>query len=205
MHDFASWTLAPPVHYSVARFMISHFKVEGFKSLVDVDVDLGAVNIFIGANGSGKSNLLEAIGVMGAAAFGSVEPETLRYRGVRLGLPALYKTSLSVSHIPRLIKLEAKTGRATYRVALDNPIKSPSVRWRIANETLEESEIKVLGRSPRGVTLLAPDGTKEDITPDPYRTLASLALARRDNAAESRYLIDELKDFAIYAPTTSVL
>ena len=33
-------------------------------------VELGAVNVFIGANGSGKSNLLEAVGVFGAAVFG---------------------------------------------------------------------------------------------------------------------------------------
>jgi predicted ATPase len=77
--------------------MISTFKVEGFKSLIETSVELGAFNVFIGANGSGKSNLLEAIGVMGAASFGSVEPETLRYRGVRPGLPALYKTSLRTS------------------------------------------------------------------------------------------------------------
>ncbi|HEY4563526.1 MAG TPA: AAA family ATPase, partial [Thermoanaerobaculia bacterium] len=69
--------------------MLSTFKVEGFKSLSEASVELGAFNVFIGANGSGKSNLLEAVGVASAAAFGSVEPETLRYRGVRPGLPAL--------------------------------------------------------------------------------------------------------------------
>ena len=42
--------------------MIENFSVRTFKSLEDVTVGLGLVNVFIGANGSGKSNLLEAAG-----------------------------------------------------------------------------------------------------------------------------------------------
>ena len=43
--------------------MITKIAIESFKSLEQVEVELGRVNVFIGANGSGKSNLLEAIGV----------------------------------------------------------------------------------------------------------------------------------------------
>jgi len=42
--------------------MITQLNIRGFKSLADVDVELGQVNVFIGANGSGKTNFLEAIG-----------------------------------------------------------------------------------------------------------------------------------------------
>ena len=42
--------------------MIEKLTVNSFKSLESVEVDLGQVNVFIGANGSGKSNLLEAPG-----------------------------------------------------------------------------------------------------------------------------------------------
>ena len=38
--------------------MISSLKIKNFKSIVDVDIDFGDVNLFIGANGSGKSNLI---------------------------------------------------------------------------------------------------------------------------------------------------
>ena len=48
--------------------MIRRLQVRSFKSLADVEVELGVVNVFIGANGSGKSNLLEALGVLSAAA-----------------------------------------------------------------------------------------------------------------------------------------
>jgi predicted ATPase len=72
--------------------ILGRIHVERFKSLYDVDVELGHVNVFIGANGSGKSNLLEAIGVIGAAAFGSVDDQALLRRGVRPGVPRIYKS-----------------------------------------------------------------------------------------------------------------
>src|SRR4051794_30750205 len=98
--------------------MIRHFSISGFKSLQEAELDLGAVNVFIGANGSGKSNLLEALGVMGAAAFRSVEPEALRYRGVRPGLPTLYKSAFksrpgAARAVARLIGLEVRTEAAS--------------------------------------------------------------------------------------------
>lgn len=50
--------------------MVERFSVRTFKSLEDVTVQLGQVNVFIGANGSGKSNLLEALGVLSAGCSG---------------------------------------------------------------------------------------------------------------------------------------
>ncbi len=55
--------------------MLKRVEIKSFKSLLDVNVELGVVNVFIGANGSGKSNLLEAIGILGAAASGRVDDE----------------------------------------------------------------------------------------------------------------------------------
>jgi len=47
--------------------MLKKITIQGFKSLYDIsDLELGLVNVLIGANGSGKTNLLEAIGVLGA-------------------------------------------------------------------------------------------------------------------------------------------
>lgn len=45
--------------------MIDTLSVNGFKTLSqDTPISLGRVNCFIGANGVGKSNILEALGVM---------------------------------------------------------------------------------------------------------------------------------------------
>jgi energy-coupling factor transporter ATP-binding protein EcfA2 len=185
--------------------MISSFKVEGFKSLHATPVELGRVNVFIGANGSGKSNLLEAIGVLGAAAFGSVEPETLRYRGVRLGLPALYKSSFRGQRFRRLITLEARAAGAIYRVGLDNPIASPSVKWKVASEALQEEGKWIVSRSPRGCRIYGQDDKISRLYPPAEQTVAKLALAARENTSVARELVAELEGFGIYSPTTPVL
>ena len=67
--------------------MIETLNVRQFKSLESVEVHLGHINVFIGANGSGKSNLLEAMGVLSAAADGKVTDQSLLQWGVRLAFP----------------------------------------------------------------------------------------------------------------------
>lgn len=185
--------------------MISGFKVWGFKSLIEADVELGLVNVFIGANGSGKSNLLEALGVIGAAAFGSVEPETLRYRGVRPGLPSLYKSSFKDERFRRFITLEATLKNATYRVGLDNPMTAPERKWRFVTESIQDGDSWLLSRNPRACKLYSPDGTPERIKPPADQAVAKLALARREDARDAHELLRDLEEYAIYSPTTPVL
>ena len=48
--------------------MLTRLKVSGFKNLVDVDVRFGPFTCIAGANGVGKSNLFDAIGLLSALA-----------------------------------------------------------------------------------------------------------------------------------------
>jgi energy-coupling factor transporter ATP-binding protein EcfA2 len=63
--------------------MVTNLSVRRFKSIESADLELGQVNVFIGANGSGKSNLLEAVALIAAAAFGRVDQESITRRGCR--------------------------------------------------------------------------------------------------------------------------
>ena len=45
---------------------IKEISIRNFKALYDVTIEPGKVNVFIGANGSGKSTVLEAIGILSA-------------------------------------------------------------------------------------------------------------------------------------------
>ncbi|PRX67004.1 AAA ATPase-like protein [Cohnella sp. SGD-V74] len=47
--------------------------IKNFKSLSNITLEPGRVNVFIGANGTGKSALLEAIGVLSAAISDKVD------------------------------------------------------------------------------------------------------------------------------------
>ena len=73
--------------------------IKDFKSLKDVSVDLGQINVFVGANGAGKSCLLEAIGILGACCAGAVDDQALLRRGVRPGVPELTRHSPAPSSI----------------------------------------------------------------------------------------------------------
>jgi energy-coupling factor transporter ATP-binding protein EcfA2 len=125
--------------------MISRLEIKGFKTLVDVSIELGAVNVFIGANGSGKSNLLEAVGFLSAIVSGSLEAESIRYRGVRLGRPASFQSSL-LSQSERAISISACDDLITYEVDFE-PAEQHSSHWAIKKELVRLSNNDVLIRS----------------------------------------------------------
>jgi energy-coupling factor transporter ATP-binding protein EcfA2 len=173
--------------------MIRKLSIRSFKSLSEVDLELGRVNVFIGANGSGKSNLIEAVGVLGAAADGRVDDEALLRRGVRPGLPTLYKSSFAGEGVPAMIRLEAASEGARYWVELNNSLEHPDPAWSYETETLIQDEKELVRRNKD-------DGRQLDAK----RGLAALkAVEFPDSAAAA--LLERLSDFAIYAPNTNTL
>lgn len=117
--------------------MLTKIKIQGFKSLYDVEMPLGHINVFIGANGSGKSNLLEAVGLLAVTAsrFIAKEPpalgvseekepynheseefydQELLQRGVRPGIAKLFLSSFPHKSVPESITLSAYSERHRY-------------------------------------------------------------------------------------------
>lgn len=176
--------------------MIRTLKIERFKSLVKLELELGCINVFVGANGSGKSNLLEALGVLGAAAFGRVDDETLLRRGVRPGVPKLYKTAFrmrtGVPHI--LFGAMADTG-AAYEVTLWNPIDNPSPAWRFKTERLLRTPAdEVVTRS----TTTTGKHNQE-------QGLAALETVNLQPGDPALAILDQLRAYSIYCPNTPSL
>jgi hypothetical protein len=176
--------------------MIRNIRVEGFKSIASQTVELGRVNCFIGANGVGKSNLLEAIGILGAAASGKVDDEAIFRRGVRAGLPRLYKTAFSDQRIRPHITLEA-TGDdgATYRVSLLNPLDDPKPAWSFKTEFLKDDSAEFVSRGVRG--------EKENLLET--AGLAALKVVEMSSDGAATNLLRTLQDYAIYCPNTPSL
>lgn len=176
--------------------MITKLTVESFKSLESVTVELGQVNVFIGANGSGKSNLLEALGVLGAAASGRVDDESLRSRGVRPGVPQLYKSSFPLKEGEReatSILLEAGQAEAAYKVSLSNPSNDRNPAWQFETELLERwPGVKFVNRTPL-----------DNLNPEQgYAALKVVELANGDPALR---LFDDLRGYRIYCANTPTL
>ena len=67
--------------------MIDNIHIKNFKSIVDLTLDLGRFNVIIGANGCGKTNILEAITFASAASQGKLDTEYLINRDVRVTEP----------------------------------------------------------------------------------------------------------------------
>lgn len=175
--------------------MITHFSVERFKSLVRLELDLGRMNVFIGANGSGKSNLLEALGVLGAAAFGRVDDETLLRRGVRPGVPRLYKTAFpGTSRLPHILFGATSNTGASLEVTLWNPLENPSPAWRFKTEKLLRGPDQVASRS----TTSAGKHNQE-------QGLAALETVRLQPGDPALVLMDVLRNYSIHCPNTPSL
>lgn len=174
--------------------MLQRIEIERFKSLVDVTLELGRVNVFIGANGSGKSNALEAIGLLGAAMSGRIDEESLTRRGVRPGDDRLYKSAFpKMSNVPH-IALGAASSEAHYEVTLWNPGSKPT--WRFKTEMLSGRGKKWVSFSPAGSSTSNPPPSQEQ------GLAAAVAIPDSDPAATLRAA---LREFAIYEPNTPML
>ncbi len=176
--------------------MIRTIQIDGFKSIASQTFDPGRVNCFIGANGVGKSNILEAIGVLGAAASGRVDDESLQRRGVRAGTPRLYKTAFPDLPIRPHITLGAVSGSgATYRISLLNPLENPEPAWSYKTEYLCDADQEFVSRGGRTVAanLSATAG------------LAALKLVDIPADNPAARLMRHLQGYAIYCPNTPAL
>ncbi len=174
--------------------MLTSFKVKSFKSLENVEVELGRVNVFIGANGSGKSNLLEAIGMLGAAAFGRVDAPAFSLYGIRLGFSNLFTSSFKRKKQPSSIHLSASNEKATFSVDLTDSVKESELSWSFKNELLQEDDKTLVNRSQKSALDL-------DITSG-YTALSAVELKSNSLA---RLLLQDLRRFAIYSPNTITL
>lgn len=177
--------------------MLSRISVRGFKSLEDVSVDLGHINVFVGSNGGGKSNLLEALGVLSAAANGRVDDAALLQRGVRPGVPKLYKSAFAPragEAAPKHIRFEAASDLAEYKVSLQNPLDDPQPAWRYKHEEVRSNGNKRFGRGPASMSEMPAD-----------RGQAALQLAALKATDPAAQLLTLLQDFVIFAPSTAVL
>ena len=73
--------------------LVREVTIENYKSIRKLTLELGRVNVLIGANGSGKSNLVEAIALGGAAARNKLDNEYLGPRGIRVTAPRFMRSA----------------------------------------------------------------------------------------------------------------
>ena len=104
-HDSAKWVAAS--RPSDGATVLKSITIKRFRSIHEQTIAFGHANLFIGSNGAGKSNVLEALGVLGAALSNGIDPVTLDNKGVRLSLPSLFKSAFKNHDLPKTFRIEA--------------------------------------------------------------------------------------------------
>ncbi len=115
--------------------MIQKIKIENFKSLQSLTVELGRVNVFIGENGSGKSNILEAIAMGSAAAENKLDNEFLSTRGIRTTDPKAMRSGFLKENAEQNIKMKFTDEEDSSEIELAN-INNPYPhypQWELIN------------------------------------------------------------------------
>ncbi|MDM8550731.1 ATP-binding protein [Desulfobacterales bacterium HSG2] len=109
--------------------MIREIQIENYKSVQKLKLNIGRITVLIGENGSGKSNILEAIALSSAAAGNKLDNEFLASRGIRVTEPHLMRAAFDKENITKRIIIFFKgDNEAFFNFLLEND-NTPYSKW----------------------------------------------------------------------------
>lgn len=179
--------------------MLRKIEIGHFKSVLDQDIEFGRVNIFIGCNGAGKSNILEAIGMLSAAMTGDIQYDKLTARGVRLSSPDVFKSALkSQGKRKPIFTLSGTFDDLTYSASIRaRSESSESSPFEFQSEKFSELGKKLKGRGP--------NSRIKDELPPPEMSVISYLEALGKLSDQQKESINSIRNFAIFSPSTPIL
>lgn len=191
---------------------IERISVENFRSLKSLEIELGKVNVFIGANSAGKTSILETIGIISAVMSNGFTDDQLKQRGVRLGVPSLIKSSFKDIKYPTSIKMgiewianDQKHYQYTVNVNAPNERNAP---WKIFAESFKQESRSIFGRSNRSKSFTSFDGIGIDSSKSMYSVICKTqtdTIARMNVDWEKVDVLKLIESYGIYCPNTNVL
>jgi energy-coupling factor transporter ATP-binding protein EcfA2 len=192
--------------------MIRELTIKNYKSILDHTIELGRINVFIGENGCGKTNILEAVAMAAGALTDKLSVEELFNRGMRVARPSIMRSSF-----PGALDQEIVIECVLQSLELDAPVRE---KIRVAAEEGPVAEVKWfekrddggnedLDRLIRGLIVQSLPNPSPEVVDDILRLVktneTSRGRALRDTlwrqlgAERGRGLLDLLVgDFAIY-------
>jgi len=180
---------------------IKKVTIKSFKSIVDQTVELSQLNVFIGTNGAGKSNLLEAIGVLSCALDGQVSYNKLADRGIRLSAPEVFKSSFRNLARKNTFSLDVEFDSFNYHA---NISPNEETDFIFSAEKISKGNIKLGGRSNRGVSISSLDSMPFEKLPKLQSVMSTLEALGSFTEEELKQL-NTIKKYAIYSLSTPIL
>ena len=181
--------------------MIKTLRISRFKSVREVSLEFGRVNLFIGGNGTGKSNILEALGLVSVCLGRSLGDADIGEKGLRITPPELMKSSFKSEDLPKTLELTAGfADDVVYRVRLSSRENDPLLRF--FSESCKMRGESIFGRSHAGVTVR---GRSVKSALGSTRGLWDQFRAGFEFPESVENAFQAFLRYAIYAPQTDVL
>ena len=173
--------------------MIKEIRIENYKSIQKLKLELGRVTVLIGENGCGKSNILEAIALSAAAAGDKLDNEFLAPRGIRETEQELMRAAFDKDNVDKEIKISFRDNNEVFfEYVLQNKNDTYS-KWNTINANIgligEKIKKNIFKQIKKGVS-------EEDLL---NKLLEGIVPAITTNhSLENKE--NPLKQFLIYSP-----
>jgi predicted ATPase len=160
--------------------MLRRLHIENFKSIDRLDFEPGRFNVLIGENGSGKSNVLEALAFAGAAAGDKLDHEFLKSRGLRVSDGKFMRSAFTPEKRPIRLIFEGGSGEHEMNVTEEEGSTYP--RWKVGHSISSELRPVRMGLSNLSKAIHSRGMSQESI-----RVLGRtiLSLAREELGAQN--------------------
>lgn len=186
--------------------MLSYLKIENFRSLSKVDIELAQINVFIGPNGSGKTNLLEAIGLISAAVDGRIDRAGQMLRQIRHTHPNQF---ISAFKSTKSTRIRFETGSESLLTSYRCSVKPSTVHsyarrglWQFFKEEIVAQGKVVAKRTTTDEGEVAGLGSVKLERESSIWTVASSSPKAPDSLNAFR---NQLRGYNIFSPDTSAL
>ena len=120
-----------------------HLKVDGFRRLCGVDCELRPLTVMIGANGSGKTSVLEVMSLLAASADGRLADRISELGGISSVLTAERKERMS---------FQLTTGSKAGALQYDVSIEASGIGYAVRAEQLTQVRKGIVALRAKGVS-----------------------------------------------------
>lgn len=197
--------------------MINKIEIKNFKSIEELSLELGRINVIIGENGCGKTNILEAIAFAALASQGPILQETVgrkfRYVAPEFMLPAFADMEeKDISDRTISVRVHGQEGLPKSTTAVYDPKRKEWVTMEPLMDNLNLAEIlkQIMDTNPVAFDQLTNTLKHKEKFVEALRAenfVSMYMLAPELFSALKSTVIDkpELKSFVIYNPEESKL